>query len=174
MARTKVKPECRLKSWGDVDHTMKRLADCERIHDELTSNMNAELDAVKKRYTELAKPVQERIDHYNADICQYVTEHRGDMDGKTKELNFGRTGFRISTKLKYCKGIKMTDAVVVLLQLGLDKCVQTKQTPIVDTLKKQPADVLDKVGVYLDKKDEFWLETKREDIQPAADREVQP
>lgn len=172
MSRTKVKAECRLKSWGDVDHTMKQLADCERVHDELTGNMNAELDAIKKRYAAMAKPVQEHIEHYEADICQYVTEHRGDMDGKTKELNFGRTGFRISTKLKYCKGIKVADVVAALLQRGLLECVKITQTPIVDTLKKQPADVLDAVGAYLDKKDEFWLETKREEIQPVADREV--
>ncbi len=171
MARKKIKMECRLKSWDDVDLTMKQVAECERVLSDLNNNMNMELDEVKRRYAELAKPVQERVDHYSADICQYVTENRGTMDSKTKELNFGRTGFRLSTKLKYNKGLKSADVVAALLQHGLQECVKTTQTVIADALKKKPADVLDKVGAYLDRKDEFWFETKQESIQPAKVQE---
>lgn len=172
MARTKVKLECHLKSWGDVDEAMKRLAECERIRDGLTSDMNAELDAVKNRYAAMTAPVLERIAHYNADVCEFVTQHRGDMEGKTKELNFGSTGFRISTKLKYNRGVKSADVVAALLRLKLKDCIKTTQTVITDALRKKPADVLNEVGAYLDKEDAFWLETKRETIQPAKESEV--
>ncbi len=169
--RKKVKLDCHLKSWNDVDATMKQVAECERVMSDLTNDMNTELDEIKRRYAEQAKPVQEKIDHYSADICQYVTENRAEMEGKTKELNFGRTGFRISTKLKYSKGVKAADVVVSLLRLGLQNCVKTTQTVIADTLKKQPLEVLSEVGAYLDKKDEFWFETKQDVIQPAKGQE---
>lgn len=171
--RQKMKATCRLHSWDDVDATMKQYAACERVMGDLNNDMNTELDEIKKKYAALAKPVQERLDHYGEDVRQYVTENRTDMEGKTKELNFGRTGFRISTKLKYSKGIKAGDVVAALLRLKLTDCVKTTQTVIADTLKKKPVDVLDEVGAFLDKSDEFWFETKREEIQPAA-QEVQP
>lgn len=169
MARTKVKLECRLKSWSEVDDSMKQVSECERVMDELTTDMNTELDRVKARYAEMAKPVQERIDQQSADICQFVTEHRSEMDGKTRELNFGRTGFRISTKLKYNKGIKAADVVAALVKLRLTDCVKTTQAVIADRLKAQPLEVLDTVGAYLDRRDEFWFETKRDTIQPAKE-----
>lgn len=169
MARTKVKMACQLGSWGDVDEAMKQVAACGRVMDDLTSDMNAEIDATKKRYADMAKPVQERLDHYSADICQFVTEHRGEMDGKTKELNFGRAGFRISTKLKYNRGIKSADVVAALLKRKLFDCVKTTQTVVADRLKQQPVELLDQVGAYLDRTDEFWFETKHDAIQPAKD-----
>lgn len=170
-SRKKVKLECRLKSWDDVDETMKQAAECERVMSDLNNNMNMELDEIKRRYADLAKPVQEKIDHYSADICQYVTEHRGDMAGKTKELNFGRTGFRISTKLRYNKGIKSADVIAALQRLNLMDCVKTTQTVIADSLKKKSLEVLDSVGAYLDRKDEFWFEIKQDVIQAAQEQE---
>lgn len=171
MARKKVIPECRLHSWDDVDKTMKQVAACERVMGDLNNDMNTELDEIKRKYADLAKPVQEKLDHYGADICQFVTEHRGDMDGKTKELNFGRTGFRISTKLKYSKNVKAQDVIAALIRLKLTDCVKTTQTVIADTLKKKPLEVLSEVGAFLDKKDEFWFETKRDEIQSVKEED---
>lgn len=171
MARKKVKLECRLKSWDDVDNAMKQVAECERVMSDLTNDMNTELDEVKRRYADLAKPVQEKIDHYSADICQYVTENRGDMEGKTKELNFGRTGFRISSKLKFNKGVKAEAVVATLQRLKMTDCIKVKATVIADTLKKKPLEVLEAVGAYLYKKDEFWFETKQDVIQPVKGQE---
>ena len=166
-ARKKVALDCRLNSWGDVDEAMRQVAERERVIADLNNNMNMELDEIKARYAALAKPVHEQIDHYSADICQFVTEHRGDMEGKTKELNFGRTGFRLSTRLKYHKGIKAADVVAALLQRGLAECVKTTQTVVADRLKQQPLEVLDQIGAYLDRRDEFWVEVKQEDLQPS-------
>lgn len=169
MARVKITPECRLKSWAEVDTAFQQIAQCERVLEDLTNDMNDELDAVKRKYADMSAPVLERKDQFSADVCQFVTEHRGEMEGKTMELNFGRTGFRISTKLKYNKGVKVADAVAALLQLKLGECVKTTQTVVSDVLKRQPADVLAKVGVYLDRADAFWFETKREEIQPTQE-----
>lgn len=169
MARVKIIPACRLKSWKDVDETLRQIAECERVKADLENNMNAEIAEITKTYAEMAAPVQEKIDHYSADICQYVTENRGDLKGKTKKLNFGSTGFRISTKLKYNKGVKSADVIAALERLGLKDCIKSTKTVIADNLKKKPRKVLVNVGAYLKETDGFWYETKSEVIQPVKE-----
>jgi phage host-nuclease inhibitor protein Gam len=165
MARIKSKSEPLLRSWDEVDGALKEIAGCQLSLMEIESEMNKQINGVKQASALEAKPHQDRIDKLSKDIEVYVTEHRAEINGKTKELNFGRTGFRISTKIKYNKGIKAADVVAALLKIGRKDCVKTTQTVIADTLKKQPMETLDKVGAYLDRKDEFWLEPNIEKLQ---------
>jgi len=163
MARKKVQQELNIKSWQEVDDSLKRIAECERVLDDMTNNMNYELDQIKEKYAAMAKPVQERIGHLETDISEFVTVRRSEIPGKTMVLNFGQTGFRIASKIKYKQ--KAPEVVAALLRLGLRDCVKTTQTVIADALKRKPVDTLEAVGAYIERKDEFWYEVTREALQ---------
>lgn len=167
MARKKIVLEPHLKSWDEVDTALKQVAECERVLANLNTDMNDALDAIKKQYAEMAKPVNDKIKHLDTDICRFVTDHRAEIPGKTMVLNFGKTGFRITSKLKYKR--KAADVVAALERLKLSDCIKTTKKVIADTLKKKPVDVLEAVGAYLEKKDEFWYETTKEELQAPSD-----
>lgn len=165
MARIKIAATPIFQTWEDVDKALRAIAEKQLTIAEIQGEMNKQINGIKQISALEAKPHQDGIDKLSKDIEAFVTEHRGEIQGKTKELNFGRTGFRISTKIKYNKGIKAADVIAALLKLGRKDCVKTTQTVIADNLKKQTLETLDNVGAYLDRKDEFWLEPNIELLQ---------
>ena len=61
--------------------------------------MSRRIDAVKAEYTKSAEPLQKRVKQLETDVQEYVEAHREDMAGKSRQLTFGRVGFRQSTRL---------------------------------------------------------------------------
>lgn len=162
MARTKIKSEPVLKNWEDVDLTMKEIAECEMELENITTSMNQSLHDIKLEAEMTAKPLQDRIQKLGLYVKEFVEEHKAELDGKTKQLNFGKTGFRLSTKIVF----KKAEAVIEKLkQFKMDDCLIVKESINKDVLKKYPEADIIKVGGSLKKEDTFWYETEREKLQ---------
>ena len=165
MARTKVKDELVLKSWDDVDITMKEIAECELEIEKITTDMNQKIHDIKLESDMKAKQFQERIERLGIYVKDFVEDNKAELDGKTKQLNFGKTGFRLSTKLV----LKKVDQVLEnLKKLKMDDCIIVKESVNKDVLKKYPEADIIKVGGTLKKEDIFWYETEREKLQPSS------
>lgn len=162
MARTKIKDELVLKNWDDVDITLKEIAECELEIEKITTDMNQRIHDIKLEADMLAKPHQERIERLGIHVKAFVEDNKAELDGKTKQLNFGKTGFRLSTKLV----LKKIDKVLENLKnFKMDDCITIKESINKEVLRKYPEPDIIKVGGTLKKEDVFWYETEREKLQ---------
>ncbi len=119
---------------------------------------DARIDAVKAEYTKSAEPLQKRVKQLETDVQEYVEAHREDMAGKSRQLTFGRVGFRQSTRLILANA-KVPQAIATLLAMGRRELVKTEQKLDKEALKQQPEEVLEAVGAYLKTTDEFFYDT---------------
>ena len=158
MARKRLHREPVLKDWAAVDDALRGIHEYEHALTELGLDMSRRIDAVKADYTKSAEPLQKRIKQLEGEIQEYVEAHRGDMAGKSRQLTFGRVGFRQSTRL-ILANTKVPQAISTLLAIGRRELVKTEQKLDREALKQQPEEVLEAVGAYLKTTDEFYYDT---------------
>lgn len=166
MARTRIKEAPVFKTWEDIDTALKDIAEAELDLLDIEGEMNKQIQGIKLTAAQEAKPIQDRIASIGKDIKTFVEENRGELDGKTKTLNFGKTGFRLSTKVVLPKAKDKLEAIIKSLKARkmLD-CIATTETINKDVLKKYTEDEILRVGASLKKEDTFWYETDREKLQ---------
>lgn len=150
-----------LKNWDEVDATLKQISECENQLAILESSMNIQIDAVKEGFNEKANPYKEEIKKLEALIKEYVTENKSDLKGKSRELTFGRVGFRFSTKVSIPKNVEKL--IKLLRKNEMDDCIIVKETVNKDVLRTYDEKDIIKVGASLKKEDTFWYETRKED-----------
>lgn len=160
MARVRV--ENRLNSWDDVNACMREIGKCQVILEHIEGEMNAKINNIKAAAEKEAKPLQERIERLGLQIKDFVEMHRDEIKGKTKELNFGFTGFRHSTKI-LIKNIKST--IAALKAKGMTDCLKITESILKDKLKDYPEDVIVSVGATKKVEDVFWYEINRERLK---------
>lgn len=165
MARKKVEGG-RLKSWTEVDETLRQVAVLERKLTKLEGEQNAAIDKIKEQTAAQAEPLRVTLKALAGDLKDYAERNRTEfLEAKTRELTFGKVGFRLSTKLV----IKNTaNTLAALLALGLSACVRTKQEPDKEAMRDLTDDQLAAVGAARQKVDEFWFEVDATKLAEAA------
>ena len=158
MARKKLHREPVLKDWAEVNDALRSIHEYEHALTEMGVDMSRRIDAVKAEYTKSAEPLQKRVKQLETDVQEYVEAHREDMAGKSRQLTFGRVGFRQSTRLILANA-KVPQAIATLLAMGRRELVKTEQKLDKEALKQQPEEVLEAVGAYLKTTDEFFYDT---------------
>lgn len=165
MARKKVPTPPALKSWEEVDHVLREIAECEGCIDEIEVTMNRTIAEAKEAADRRARPAQERIRQLEYEMKEFVLQHQEDFSGgKTKLLNFGKTGFRLSTRLVIPPG-GTAEVIERLKQYGMEDCLNVKESVNRDALKKYKSEDILKVGAYLKSDNEFWYEASREKLE---------
>ena len=114
MARKKLHREPVLKDWAEVNDALRSIHEYEHALTEMGVDMSRRIDAVKAEYTKSAEPLQKRVKQLETDVQEYVEAHREDMAGKSRQLTFGRVGFRQSTRLILANA-KVPQAIATLL-----------------------------------------------------------
>ena len=164
MARTRIS-EPLLKSWEEVDMVLKEIAENELAIEEIETSMNKQLHDIKLEAELKAEPHQENIKRLGLCVKEFVDNNKAELDGKTKQLNFGKTGFRLSTKVVIKSVSKVIES---LINFKMVDCIVTKESINKDVLKKYPEDDIIKVGASLKKEDTFWYETERDKLRPST------
>ena len=137
MARKKLHREPVLKDWAEVNDALRSIHEYEHALTEMGVDMSRRIDAVKAEYTKSAEPLQKRVKQLETDVQEYVEAHREDMAGKSRQLTFGRVGFRQSTRLILANA-KVPQAIATLLAMGRRELVKTEQKLDKEALKQQP------------------------------------
>lgn len=167
MARVRMPDTPALKNWEEVDLNLKEIGELQRNIEQFEADMNARIADIKLAAELEAKPHQERIKVLEAEIKDYTDQNRDDLGSKkTKEMGFGKLGFRKSTKvsLPSAKG-KLEEIIRKLKNYGMKDCViQPPEKIDKEALKKYPANDLVKVGASLKVDDVFWYEVDREKL----------
>ena len=159
MARKRME-EPTIKNWEEVDEVMKKLLESQLEVEKIEADMNKQITEVKKKCEELARPYKDNIKKNELLLKEFVTVHKSELDGKSRKMNFGTVGFRLSTKVVLPK---MIEAVLEnLKKFGMHDCINTKETVNTEILKTYSPDVILNIGGTLKTEDTFWYETKRD------------
>ena len=161
MARKKVMAEPMMKSWAEVDEALRDIRECRHVLAELGVERDRRIDAAKDEYAKNALPLQNRQKKLEGYIKEYTDAHRAELTGKSKTLNFGTVGYRLSSKLMLAPA-KVADAIATLKSMGKTELVKTTETLDREALKKQPQEVLFAVGAYIRQQDEFYYDAAEE------------
>ena len=173
MARRKPKQQLpTLNNWDEVDLAIKEIAEHERAIEAIVSNMNARIDAAKATAKTDSDPEIAKIAAISRQIEDYAEAHRADLKSKkTLNLVFGQVGWRKSTRVALPKDEEEYSKLIALLhRVGWHDCViQAPPTISKDMIKAHDFAEAIKLGIAVKIKDEFWIETKRDDLP--ADKE---
>lgn len=155
-----------LSSWEDVDETLRLMGECKNQIAEIELEMNRKQAEIKQAASDEAQPYQELLKEMLADVKKFVRKRKKELDGKSKKLNHGSTGYRASVNCVIPEG-KEREVIKMLKKLDMMDCVDIKETVNRNTLKTYSADAVAQTGAYLKNVDNFWLETEFDRLKPA-------
>lgn len=159
MARQKVKSEPAIKSWQEVDGALRQIGECQNLIDESEIEMNRRITDIKTETELMTRPMRDKVRSLERDIKAFVDDHRPELGGKTRQLTFGRTGYRLSSKVMIPHP---GDVLHRLKELALEGCITVKESINKEALKRLPTEKILETGAYLKQTDEFWYEVDRE------------
>lgn len=160
MARIRIE-EARLKSWEDVSVTLKMIGECQIAIEAIEADMNTKISDLKLNAAIKSRVYQDKIKRFELEIKQFSEENKPDIKGKTKFLDFGKIGFRESTKI----ALKSIQAVLNNLKARkMTDCIRIKEEVNKESLGKYPDDVIAAVGASKKTEDVFWYEVDREKL----------
>lgn len=162
MARRKVTAAPVLADWAAVDGALRDIRECEHALTELGVDRDRRIDNIKEEYSKMALPLQNRIKKLEADVKAYADAHRAELTGKSRTLNFGTVGYRISSKL-ILPAAKAAEAIAALKALGRKEFVKTTETLDRAALLRQPAEFLEQIGAYIRQSDEFYYDVSSDE-----------
>ena len=161
MARRKVTAAPVLSDWAAVDQALRDIRECQHALTELAVDRDRRLDSIKNEYAKTALPLQNRTKRLESDVKDYVDCHRAEMAGKSRTLNFGTVGYRISSKLMLPAG-KVAEAIATLKAMGRKEFIKTTESLDREALKRQPLEFLNQIGAYIRQSDEFYYDVSDE------------
>lgn len=161
MARKRME-EPSLKSWEEVDNTLKQIREAELAMGQIAADMEKCILDLKQRAEEQAAPLKDQIKKMELQVKEFATLNRDELRGKSREMAFGTVGFRMSTKLVLPKAVEKV--IRQLKKSGMGDCVTVKESVNKEILKTYDENSILMVGASLKKEDTFWYETKQEEL----------
>lgn len=156
----KSKAECPLKSWIDVDENLSELSRLQRQVQEHEAIANEQIDRVKAELATNTEPMLDTMKRLGVEIEEFLAQNKGEFDeNRTRDLNFGRVGFRRSTAVTLRTRVNWGMVVETLKKKGLYGCVITKESPDKTELAKLSDEELATLGCIRKEKDKAWWET---------------
>ena len=164
MARKRL--ENSIKDWAGVDAALLSIGQIDREIEALEAEAQRDIEAIKTRTIGLVKPQQERKAALELQIQAFCEGHREEMGNKkSRELNFGKVSFRLSTKI-VIRGVKA--CIDALRSLGLKDFIRVKESPDKEKMKDLDDAVLAQVGAKRQPEDVFGYEVNRERVKEAV------
>lgn len=161
MARKRME-EPALKSWEEVDNTLKQIREAEIELGRIAADAERCMIDIRQQAEESAQPYKDKIKQMELQLKEFTVTNKADLKGKTMELSFGRVGFRMSTRLVLPKAVETV--ISQLRKNGMGDCIITKESVNKEILKAYDETTILSVGASLKKEDTFWYETRQEKI----------
>lgn len=162
MAKTALQAE--LQSWAEVDRSMKQVAECALALDTIEAEMNMKINDAKAEAKKLAEPLQIVMAEQEALIRDFAEGHRAELDGKSRQLTFGRVGFRQATSVSV-PSRKLEKILENLKKFGMENCIKVTETVNKDVLAAYDAKDIAKVGAAVKTVDKFFCEPDKEKVR---------
>lgn len=159
-----MKKDSELKSWDEVNKSLKTIGECEIAISTIEAEMNLKINDAKTEADKLIKPLKEQIKTAKEQVEGFTEEHKADIEGKTKQLTFGRCGFRQSTTVSVPTK-KIEKIIANLKKFGMENCIKISETVNKDVLSTYSDKDIAKVGATKKVEDKFWCEADLEKIR---------
>ena len=153
-----------LKNWDDVDMALRLKGECELGIDTIEADMNMRINDIKQESEKLAKPLKEKIKLLEGQIKEYAEENKTDIEGRTKNLTFGKVGFRLSSSVAVPTK-KLSKIIDNLRKFGMENCIKITETVNKEILETYSDKDIAKVGAARKVEDKFWCEADKEKIR---------
>lgn len=152
-----------LANWAEVDDTLREIGRIDLEIEAMEAEYNRKITDLKQELAARALPLQERKAFLERLVKEFVETHREGLDGKkSRELNFGRVGFRQSTRLI----LRNVEAVIAALKArGMTDCIVVKEDVSREALKRYDPATIEAVGAKLKTDDVFWYEINRDRLR---------
>lgn len=161
MARKRME-EPALKSWEEADSTLKQIREAEIELSRIAADAERCMIDIRQQAEDRAQPYKDRIKQMELQLKEFTVTNKADLKGKTREMAFGRVGFRMSTRLVLQKALE--PVITALRKNGMGDCVVIKESVNKEILKTYDENTILSVGGSLKKEDTFWYETKQEKV----------
>ncbi len=147
-----------INDWTGADEVLRKMID-------LQANVQQREDDAQARINEIKADLVASVDDMNAQIktCvrsleAFAATHRKDLgQKKSKLLNFGTIGWRLSTSIRI-KQTTLTLIKQVFSRAKAKQCIRLKETVDKEALAKLTDDKLAEVGAQRKIKDVFFAE----------------
>ena len=156
-----------IKSWDDVDVALKELASLEVKRNEIEGELNEKINELKNGAKEQVAPILEQIKHLTKLVELFASSQKQEFAKKrTKELTFGKIGFRLVTSVSIPRDKAKIEALLKSLKAyGLSDCIKYEEKPDREKLKELDDTTLVKLGLEKKVKDNFRIEPYLEKIK---------
>lgn len=167
MARKRIVETPALKSWEEADAALREIAENQIALQDIESEMQRQIIGCKKIAEQDSKPHTDRISKLERDLKEFVEDHRDELGkAKTKALNFGEVGYRLSTTVSLPKAKeKLADIIRKLKARGMTDCIVVKEDVSKENLKKYGEDTVNAVGATWKQKDAFGYDVYIEKLE---------
>lgn len=162
MKKQPTAPSTTLKSWEEVNLSLRRLSDLTLQKRELENSLTDQINSITQEHNTIATPVLQEIDSLNQDIEAYVLLHKDEFTkDRTKVFSYGSISCRVS---KAVRVISKQVCLKALKSLGMDAYINIKEEPNKDMLKTLSDVDLAKVACEFKVTDNITIEPYIEEI----------
>ncbi len=167
MTRKRIIEAPAIKSWEEADAALREIAEKQIALQDIESEMQRQIIGAKKIAEQDSKPHVDRIAKLERDLKDFVEDHRDELGkAKTKALNFGEVGYRLSTSISIPKAKeKIEDIIRKLKARGMTDCIIVKEEISKENLKKYGEDTVNAVGATWKQKDAFGYDVYIEKLE---------
>lgn len=164
MAKKRVKPTTDIKkitSLSEADATLHRIADLRATIRQAEAEADIAVNEIKEKLKDTCTPMMDEISALEKSLAVYSEYNKEELfqDKKTIELTFGLFGFRKSTSISIKR-----DTLDLLKEHGFTEAIRLKETPNKEILGEWSDERLALVHATRRIKDDFWIETKENDV----------
>jgi phage host-nuclease inhibitor protein Gam len=153
-----------LGDWESVDAGLHKLAHVQIEIDRLQADFSEEIQRLNTQYDDKISPLLEAASAIKRQLEGFVKDHRLDLKGKSRILNFGIVGFRTSqTKVIFKWTVE--NILQALRVRKLSDCIRIKEEPNKEALELLTDAALEAVGCRKSGgKEKFYAEPDLEKI----------
>lgn len=146
---------------------LKELASLEVKRSELEGELNERINELKEKTKEQVAPILEQIKHLTKLVELFAASKKDEFaKRRTKELTFGKIGFRLVTSVSIPRDKARVEALLKSLKAyGLSDCISFVEKPDKERLKELDDTTLVKLGLEKKVKDSFRVEPFLEKIK---------
>ena len=167
MARKAIKEITVLKTWEEADAALREIAEAQISLKDIESDMQRQIIGIKKIAEQDSKSYNDRISKLEYDLKEFVRDHRDELgNAKTKILNFGEVGYRLSTSVTIPKAKeKIAEIIRKLKARSMTDCIVIDEKISKENLKKYGEDTVNAVGAIWKQADTFGYDVYMEKLE---------
>ena len=156
-----------IKSYEDVNLTLKRLAELSVALEKINGEVTLECNRIKESRASEVERINNEKKYLEQCITNFCEDNKGDFaEKRSKEFTFGTIGYKLtkSVTLPRIKE-KVEKLLVALKSYGCTKCIKYEETIDKDEIVELDDSTLVKLGLKRTIKDTFRIVPKIESLE---------